>query len=156
MIGVFVDAPNVYYNCKKKFDGRLNYEKLYQHISSSGEITRAFAYGYQAGLEAQPFIFFLKKIGFECHWMSLDSRYRSIDLRLPIALDVVRHKDHFSKLVLVTGDPQFQPLISWVKEQGMLTTVLGFRIPTALKECATSWHELPKEFVNNGDDKKSE
>jgi len=156
MIGLFVDVPNVFFNCKRKLGGRLNYESLWEYIKDSeeGPITRAFAYGSQINDEATPFIHCLKHIGFECKWQILqpyekagEVKFRHADLGVMIAMDVVRNIERIETLVLVTSDPSAVPLVEWAKERGVRVVIVGARVSNQLKAVATRWFEIDSTFV---------
>jgi uncharacterized LabA/DUF88 family protein len=162
MIGIFVDVPNVFFNCKKKWGGRLNYLALWDHINDQegpNKIIRAIAYGSQVDNEATPFIHALRHIGFECKWQTLQSYekagekvYRHADLGVTIAMDVVRNAQRISTLVLVSSDPALAPLIEWSKEQGIKVIVIGARISNQLKAVASKWTEINENFVEVSDE----
>lgn len=170
MIGIFVDVPNVFFNCKKKLGGRLNYERLWNYIEENeggedehGKVSRAFAYGSQINNEATPFIHCLRHIGFECKWQILQSyekggetKYRHADLGVAVAMDVVRNVERFSTLVLVTSDPSMVPLIEWAKERGIKVIVIGARVSNQLKAVAHRWVELNEDFIEVSSNDASE
>ncbi len=155
MIGLFVDVPNVYYNAKKKYNGRVNYEKLHNFVATLGPINRSFAYGFHLDGEASPFIFFMKKIGFECKWQKLvkykvedQEKFRPHDLGVSIAMDVVRNAKHFGTLVLVSSNPNLEPLIQWSLDQGIKVILVGVRVPSQLKEKVTQWIEIKEDLID--------
>ena len=162
MIGIFCDVPNIFFNCKKKFNGRLNYQKLYDQIKEMGQITRAYAYGFQIEKEASPFIFCLRKIGFDCKWQTLvkynkggEERFKHVDFGVMIAMDVVRNIDRFHTLVLVSNDLNLEPLIQWATERGVKVVVVGARLPAKLKAAANQWIEIKEELIDRNDETPS-
>jgi len=64
-IAVFVDVQNIYYTTRQAYGRQFNYRKLWQKISSQGEIISATAYAIHRGDDSQlKFQNALKHIGF--------------------------------------------------------------------------------------------
>ena len=64
-IAIFVDVQNIYYTTRQAYGRQFNYRKLWQRISSEGEIISATAYAIHRDDEQQlKFQNALKQIGF--------------------------------------------------------------------------------------------
>ena len=64
-IAVFVDVQNIYYTTRQAYGRQFNYRKIWQRISSAGEIVSATAYAINRGDDKQlQFQNTLRKIGF--------------------------------------------------------------------------------------------
>ncbi|MFT7547897.1 MAG: uncharacterized LabA/DUF88 family protein, partial [Candidatus Azotimanducaceae bacterium] len=65
-IAIFVDVQNIYYTTRQIYGRQFNYRKLWQKISSEGEIVHAFAYAIHRGDDKQhKFQSALRHIGFD-------------------------------------------------------------------------------------------
>lgn len=57
---------NIYYTCREAYQRQFNYRKLWQHLSTQGEIVSAVAYAIHRGDDGQlKFQDALRHIGFE-------------------------------------------------------------------------------------------
>ena len=64
-IAIFADVQNIYYTTRQAYGRQFNYRKLWQRISSEGEIVAATAYATHRGDDGQlKFQDALKHIGF--------------------------------------------------------------------------------------------
>ena len=64
-IAIFVDVQNIYYTTRQAYGRQFNYKKLWQRISSEGEVTSATAYAINRDDAKQlKFQNTLKQIGF--------------------------------------------------------------------------------------------
>ncbi|MDH5612605.1 MAG: NYN domain-containing protein, partial [Gammaproteobacteria bacterium] len=64
-IAIFADVQNIYYTTRDAYARQFNYRKLWQRISTEGEIVSAIAYAIDRGDEQQlKFQDALKHIGF--------------------------------------------------------------------------------------------
>lgn len=164
MIGLFVDIPNIFYNCRKKYGAKVDYQLVYDFIQMTepGSIHRAIAYGFQLSDEAVNFITCMKHIGFETKWIQLDEysnqemkkvlsggeiKHNKYDLGVTIAMDVVRMNRHFRTIVLMTNDIAMIPLIDWIQEQGNRVIVIACRIPIEIKTAVNKWIEIPEQMI---------
>jgi uncharacterized LabA/DUF88 family protein len=150
---VFVDVPNLFHSCKKKYSARLDYQRLYDEIvAEHGPIHKAVAYGLNVAEEADKFKSCLKIIGFQCQWRQLQKirgtdNFKKAEVGVAIAMDVVRHASRVDTVVLVSGDANLVPAVEWLKEQGVKCLVYGVRISTELKAAADRWIEIPEDMV---------
>lgn len=155
---VIVDVSNIYYTVAREFNDRLNYEYLYNSISSKGQIYRAIAYGSEMNDEAKAFKAWLASIGFELKYKapkiypSLTNpkkENRKADWDVQMAIDVVQILDSVDLIVLVTGDGDLTPVVDYVHSRGKLVHVIGCKINRDLREIADYWCEIDKHMLES-------
>lgn len=150
-LGLFVDLGNIYYCVGKKFGvgSKLDYG-LYMEEAKllSPTITRAIAYGAQISGEASDFISCLQKFGYDTRYRAPKEISKGIFKRVTwvcgISMDIVRMIDKFDHIVLGSSNPEFGPIIDWVKEKGVLVTLFACGIPRDLKDRVDRFIEIPK------------
>lgn len=52
-IAIFVDVQNIYYTTRQAYGRQFNYRKIWQRVSSKGEIISATAYAIDRGDDKQ-------------------------------------------------------------------------------------------------------
>jgi uncharacterized LabA/DUF88 family protein len=153
-VGIFADIGNLYYCISKKFPGRkLDYEKYLQtsKIDDDYTVLIAKAYGTQMNEEAQGFITCLKKIGYTTHFKTLQGLNRRVHWDCQIALDVEKHIDRLDIIVLGTANPDFVPLVEWIKNKGRRCIIHAAGINKELK-AATSFYEIGEDLLEMSKD----
>ena len=154
-IGLFVDTSDIYHKVKRKFEGKLCYEAYYEVVSDLGTVQQAFAYGMQTDNESSGFINCLKMTGFDFRFkrpriMKIgDREIKRCDWGLKIAIDVVKIIDHLDTVILGISNPDFIPLIHWIKEQGVKVIILASGVPKSLKNVADSVIEIDESFLED-------
>lgn len=152
-----VDVSNLYYTVGPKFAGRrLDYRKLYDHVSLRGQILRAIAYGSELEGNARGFKEVLQKIGYETkfkepkRWLrdkADGSEKRKADWDVGIAIDIVRIVNNVDYVVMVTADGDMSPVAQYVQERGKLVRVIGCNISHELRDCCNSWMEVDEDLL---------
>lgn len=134
-IAIFVDVQNVYYTCKQAFDAPFNYRKLWQSLSVDYDIEYAFAYAIDSNNDGQhKFQKALRSIGFTVKLKPFIQRSDGSakgDWDVGIAIDVMDHAQLVDKLFLLSGDGDFDRLLTRVKQDGVCTHVIGIEALTA-------------------------
>ena len=158
-IGLFVDTSDLYHKVRRKFDGgKLCYENYYEKVMSLGEIQQAFAYGMQTDNEASGFITCLKMTGFDVRFkrpriMKIgDREIKRCEWGIKIAVDVAKTINHLDTIVLGVSNPDFIPLIHWVKDQGVRVIILASCVPKSLREVADDVIEIDETFLEDEDE----
>jgi uncharacterized LabA/DUF88 family protein len=119
-IALFVDVQNIYYTTRQIFGQHFNYRALWTHLSAQGEIVHAFAYAIDRGdAKQQQFQQILRDIGFEVKLKPYIQRRDGSakgDWDVGIALDVMEWAGSVDKVVLLSGDGDFDLLLQRVQK----------------------------------------
>jgi uncharacterized LabA/DUF88 family protein len=153
--GLFVDVANLYHCVGKRFPGRkLDYKKLLERARSIAEVDQAVAYGTRVGEEADAFMAFLRKLGFELRFKEFridrtdPSRpAKRSDWEVPIAIDVVRRLWNIRTVILASSNPTFAELGEWVREQGCEFVVLACGIPGEVRATGSRCIEIAPDLL---------
>ena len=134
-IAIFADVQNIYYTTRQAYGRQFNYRKLWQKISSEGEIVTAFAYAIDRGDAAQMnFQRILHQIGFEVRLKPFIQRRDGSakgDWDVGITIDLLDAAPKSDLVVLLSGDGDFDLALERVKRDGAKTIVYGAAALTA-------------------------
>lgn len=118
-IAVFVDVQNVYYTTKERYNRNFDYNAFWKLISKDCEIVKAVAYAIDKHDEKQKqFQHILKSIGFEIKlkpYIQRNDGSAKGDWDVGITLDVMEYSKTADKVILVSGDGDFDLLAEKVK-----------------------------------------
>lgn len=119
-IAVFVDVQNIYYTTRDTYSRQFNYRKFWQQLSAQGSIVVANAYAIQRTDDAQhKFQKALKHIGFEVKLKPYIQRRDGSakgDWDVGITIDIMQTAAAVDTIVLLSGDGDFDLLLTKVKE----------------------------------------
>jgi len=153
-IGVFVDTSDIYHKIRRKFDGeKLCYEAYYGKVAEWGTVQQAFAYGMQTEHEAGGFITCLKLNGFDVRFKRpriikiADREIKKCDWGIQVAVDIVKTINRLDLIVLGISNPDYIPLIQWIKDQGVKVTILASCVPKSLRDTADSVIEITRDYL---------
>jgi uncharacterized LabA/DUF88 family protein len=153
-IAIFVDVQNIYYTTRQIYGRQFNYRKLWQKISSEGEIVHAFAYAIHRGDDKQhKFQSALRHIGFDVKlkpYIQRSDGSAKGDWDVGITIDVLSHLKNIDTIVLLSGDGDFDLLIEKVKLSHNITAeVYGVSALTAnsLIESASFFHPIEEALL---------
>ena len=129
-MSVFVDVQNVYYTCRDTYQRNFDYNKFWARITADNELVSAIAYATDRGDARQmQFQNILHAIGFTVKLRPLLKRAdgtTKADWDVGIALDVFEAAEHCDKVVLVSGDGDFDILLARVRARfGTRSEVYG-------------------------------
>jgi len=153
-VGVLVDVSNMYHSAKNLYKKRVNFGEILKEAVAGRKLIRAMAYAVKTETEEEtPFFEALSQRGFEVKMKDLQifaGGAKKADWDVGITLDAIKLAEKLDVVVLVTGDGDFAPLVSYLQNtKGCLVEVMGFRRTTSsmlVDEC--------DDFINLGDDKK--
>jgi uncharacterized LabA/DUF88 family protein len=133
---IFVDVQNIYYTTRQAHNAQFNYRKLWELVSSKNNIVTANAYAIDRGDERQRnFQSTLKSIGFTIKLKPFIQRSDGSakgDWDVGIAIDVMQESLKIDKVILLSGDGDFDLLLDRVKSDYSVTTeVYGVQSLTA-------------------------
>lgn len=153
-IAIFVDVQNIYYTTRQAYGRQFNYRKLWQRISSEGEITSATAYAIHRGDDGQlKFQDALKHIGFTVKlkpYIQRSDGSAKGDWDVGIAIDVMETAKEVDTVVLLSGDGDFDLLLEKIKnDYGVSTEVYGVQALTAgsLINAASTYHPIEEDLL---------
>ena len=149
-----MDVQNMYYSAKNLFDAKVNFGKVLEEAVGSRELIRAIAYTVK-GPQSDEDNFFsaLEKIGFEVKMRPLQvflGGAKKGDWDVGICMDAIRMASKLDVVVLVSGDGDFESLISYLKySHGCVVEVIAFG-----KTASSKLKEVADGFLDLGDQKK--
>ena len=133
---IFVDVQNIYYTTRQAFGRQFNYRAFWQKISERHDIVIANAYAIQRSDDQQhKFQTALKHIGFDVKLKPFIQRADGSakgDWDVGITIDVMQAAASVDKVILLSGDGDFDLLMRHIREQhGVTTQVFGVEQLTA-------------------------
>jgi uncharacterized protein (TIGR00288 family) len=153
-IGVFVDIQNMYHSAKNLYGANVNFSKVLEAAITNRQPIRAIAYVIRSkSHEEQGFFEAIHNQGFELKIKDLQifpGGMKKADWDVGMAIDAVKMADKLDVVVLVTGDGDFIPLVSYLREnKGCRVEVMGFGETTSSKLI-----EAADGFIDLGENKK--
>lgn len=130
-VGVFVDVGNMYHSAKNLYNRRVNFQELLKTATAGRKLIRALAYVVVSkSIEEQGFFEALSKQGFEVKMKDLQifvDGSKKGDWDVGLAVDAIKSADKLDVVVLVTGDGDFIPLVTYLKEnRGCIVELMAF------------------------------
>ena len=153
-IAIFADVQNIYSPTRQAYGRQFNYRKLWQQVSSEGEIIAATAYAIDRRDEQQlKFQEALKHIGFTVKLKPFIQRSDGSakgDWDVGITIDVLEAAKNTDVVVLLSGDGDFDLLLEKInKDYGVNTQVYGVPALTAnsLINAAGIYHPIEDDLL---------
>jgi len=153
-IAIFADVQNIYYTTRQAYGRQFNYRKLWQRLSSEGDIVCAIAYATHRGDDKQlKFQDALKHIGFTVKlkpYIQRSDGSAKGDWDVGIAIDVMETAKDVDTVVLLSGDGDFDLLLEKVKKDYAVSTeVYGVPALTAnsLINAASLYHPIEEDLL---------
>jgi len=151
---ILVDVQNVYYTTMSAHGCHFDYRRFWRRVSDSHQIKRAIAYAIDRDDSRQKkFQSILRDIGFEVklkpYIQRVDGSAKG-DWDVGITLDAVRCAPMVDKIILLSGDGDFDLLATAVRAQFNVDfDVYGVESLTAraLIEAATSFTAIDGELL---------
>lgn len=153
-IAVFADVQNIYYTTRQAYGRQFNYRKLWQRVSTEGEIVSATAYAIDRGNDKQlRFQDALKHIGFSVKlkpYIQRSDGSAKGDWDVGITIDVLETAKAVDTVVLLSGDGDFDLLLHKIKQDFAVNAeVYGVPALTArsLIDSASTWHRIEDDLL---------
>lgn len=153
-LAVFVDVQNIYYTTRQAYGRQFNYRKLWRLLSEQGDIVEANAYAIHRGDEGQiKFQSALKNIGFNVKlkpYIQRSDGSAKGDWDVGIAIDVLELAPTVDRVILLSGDGDFDLLLEKIKKQNKVTAeVYGVPALTAnsLIDSASIYHPIGDDLL---------
>lgn len=153
-IGILVDVSNMYHSAKNLYNRKVNFKEILVKAVADRKLIRATAYAIRTETkEEQPFAEALEQQGFEVKMKDLQifaGGAKKADWDVGIAIDAIKLADKLDVLIIVSGDGDYLPLVSYLQNnKGCLVEVMAFR-----KTCSSRLVEEADDFIDLGADKK--
>ena len=117
---ILVDVQNIYYTTRQAYAASFDYNRLWREVSAGHEVVKAIAYATERGDEKQrQFQNILRAIGFEVKLKPYVQRADGSskgDWDVGITLDAMQYAAQTDRLVLVSGDGDFDLLVQRVRD----------------------------------------
>ncbi|TDO16602.1 MULTISPECIES: NYN domain-containing protein [Halomonas] len=135
-VAILVDVQNVYYTTREAFGRHFDYQAFWAHFTAEREVVVANAYAIdRADARQQQFQAILRRIGFTVKLKPYIQRRDGSakgDWDVGIALDAMEAGPLVDRVVLVSGDGDFDLLVERLRERhGVTVEVVGVERLTA-------------------------
>jgi len=153
-IAIFADVQNIYYTTRQAYGRQFNYRAFWQRVSAQGEIVSAIAYAIARDDDNQrKFQDALRHIGFNVRlkpYIQRSDGSAKGDWDVGITLDVMQIAKDVDRVILLSGDGDFDLLLAKVRaEYSVITEVYGVPALTAnsLIHAASIYHPIEQELL---------
>ncbi|WP_017446506.1 NYN domain-containing protein [Gayadomonas joobiniege] len=153
-IAIFADVQNIYYTCKEAYQKQFNYRAFWQNMVCQGDIVLANAYAIHKGDDGQhKFQKALKSIGFNVKLKPYIQRADGSakgDWDVGIAIDIMETAAKVDKIVLLSGDGDFDLLLLRIRQLYQVETqVVSVPLLTAnsLIEACDQYTEINADLL---------
>lgn len=153
-VGIFIDVSNMYHSAKNLYHKRVDFKEILKDAVSGRKLIRAIAYVIKTETEEEtPFFEALSKQGFEVRMKDLQifaGGAKKADWDVGITVDAIKMANKLDVIVLVTGDGDYIPLVSYLQNtKGCLVEVMAFR-----KTASSKLIEESDDFTDLSENKK--
>lgn len=129
-VAIFVDVQNIYYTTKQSYQRHFNYNAFWTQATADRIVIAAYAYAIDKGdSKQQGFQQILRNIGFEVKLKPYIQRSDGTakgDWDVGITIDVLDHASQVDTIILLSGDGDFDLLLSKARNvYGVTTEVYG-------------------------------
>lgn len=129
-VAIFVDVQNIYYTTKQSYQRHFNYSAFWAQATANRNVIAAYAYAIDKGdSKQQGFQQILRNIGFEIKlkpYIQRSDGSAKGDWDVGITLDVIDHASQADVIILLSGDGDFDLLLTKVRNTfGGNTEVYG-------------------------------
>lgn len=135
-VAVFIDAANILYS-QQTLKWNIDYKKLINYFKKSTKLVSAYFYSGKISKNIKQAKFFKKMQSFgyvvitkEVKWIR-DKNGKILkgkgNLDIELALDLTHSADSYETAILMSGDSDFEPAVSFVKKKGKRVIVISAR-----------------------------
>lgn len=151
-VAVFVDIQNMYHSAKNLYGANVNFAQTLQDAVGNRQLIRAIAYVVRAeGPKEQAFFDALEKAGFELKVKDIQTfagGAKKADWDVGMAIDALTIAKHVDVVILMTGDGDFTPLVSYLQNnEGNLVEVAAFGRSSSAR--LVEWADKFLDFETN-------
>lgn len=153
-VGILVDVSNMYHSAKNLYSRKVNFKEILSKAVADRKLIRATAYAIKTeNQDEAPFIEALEQQGFEVKMKDLQifaGGAKKGDWDVGIAIDAIKLADKLDVIVIVSGDGDYLPLVSYLQNnKGCLVEIMAFR-----KTCSSKLIEEADDFTDLGSSRK--
>lgn len=153
-VGVFVDVSNMYHSAKNLYNARINFKEVLKTIAGERQLIRAIAYGVRSNSkDEESFFDALDKSGFEVKTKDLQifpGGMKKADWDVGLAVDAITLADRLDSIILVSGDGDFVPLVTYLQSnKGCMVEVVSFGKTTSARLI-----EVADDFLDLASDRR--
>lgn len=153
-VGLLVDVANMYHSAKNLYSKKVNFKEILLQGVAGRKLVRATTYVVKTESEEEmPFFEALSQQGFEVKMKDLQifaGGAKKADWDVGIAIDAIKLADKLDVIILVSGDGDYIPLVSYLQNnKGCLVEVMAFR-----KTTSSRLVEEADDFTDLGANKK--
>lgn len=120
-VAIFVDVQNIYYTTREKYRANFDYNEFWYIATEGKDVVEASAYAIASNDPKQrQFHHILRGIGFEVKLKPYIQRADGStkgDWDVGIALDVYEVADKVDRIILLSGDGDFEMLVERVQQR---------------------------------------
>ncbi len=153
-VAIFVDVQNIYYTVRDALGGHFNYNKFWNHLEAQNfEIVSAYAYAIDRNDQKQiQFQNILRGIGFQVKlrpYISRNDGSSKGDWDVGITIDMLEEASNVDRLILLSGDGDFDILVDKLISKGKKVDVYGVSKLTAdsLIRSSSHFNKIDKNFL---------
>jgi len=144
----------MYHSAKNLYNKRVNFKEIIKEAVAGRKLIRATAYVIKTETEEElPFFEALSQQGFEVKMKDLQifaGGAKKADWDVGISVDAIKLANKLDVVILVTGDGDYIPLVSYLQNtKGCLVEIMAFRQTTSGKLI-----EEADDFINLSENKK--
>ncbi len=147
-VAVLVDVQNLYYSARNLYQARISFKNLLKIAVADRVLTRAIAYVIKSDISNGESEFFnaVHEAGFETKEKDLQvfqGGAKKGDWDVGIVIDAVRLGSKVDSIVLVSGDGDYVPMVTYLQQAlGCLVEVMAFE-----KTSSKSLIESADDFI---------
>lgn len=158
-IVLVVDTRNIMACLGMTFsNGKLNYQKYIQDAVGEDILYSGIAYGCTQNGNESRFIASLKHMGLDAKFKAPLSKIdattketvqRWVNWNVGMTLDVVRlaGTSKVDKVIIGSSDPELVELVEYLKDNNIKVEIFACGIPKVLKNAASNYREIGKEYL---------
>jgi len=153
-VGVLVDVSNMYHSAKNLYGHKANFKEILIKAVSGRKLIRATAYVIKTeNKDEMNFFEALSQQGFEVKMKDLQifaGGAKKGDWDVGITIDAMKLADKLDVLILVSGDGDYLPAVSYLQNnKGCLVEIMAFR-----RTCSSRLIEEADDFTDLGSSRK--
>lgn len=153
-VAVLVDVQNLYYSAKSHFSSRINFANLLKLAVAERVLVRSIAYVIKSDERETEFFDAVYNAGFEIKEKDIQifpDGSKKGDWDVGIVMDAIRLGEKVDSIVLISGDGDYLPLVSYLQQRfGCLVEVIAFDIT-----CSNRLQEEADDFLSIEEEKET-
>lgn len=143
-----MDVANLYHSAKNLYNSRVEFKEALKQSVEGRQLIRAVAYVIKTETEEETQFFeALYQQGFEVKMKDLQifaGGAKKADWDVGISVDAIKLASKLDVVILMTGDGDYVPLVTYLQNEGCLVEVTAFHQTTSsrLMEVADNFLDL--------------